>query len=336
MRLSKTARDFLIGLRTGLQHIGANPVVLRNYQDLPEAIGNDVDIFVSQTSLNSAIEVLVREVEEREGAVTHIHQRGYFVAFWVNFKNDDVALHLDLYPGALTWHGLEYLSMGRFLESTRHYRDWRIPHPAHEAILLILTSLLWGGFFKKTYRSQIEGLLDDPEVKKEFRDCLSNAFGDSGSELAAAVLAGKPIERIESLLAVKLRAALRRRCLSRNPGRALAGMAGHWLWEFRCYFVSRPGIWVRVPHDNQGFDKELNRVLQYFGGVLDERATVSNKCVRMLNRIRALGKNHLVILEGSQWEVQGEPSALVDQLSFFDRVLDALARRASKLKTIVD
>ena len=47
MKLSNTSQKFLEELAAQLKAVGFSPVILRNYEELPVEIGNDLDIFVS-------------------------------------------------------------------------------------------------------------------------------------------------------------------------------------------------------------------------------------------------------------------------------------------------
>src|SRR5487761_2477320 len=54
------------------------------------------------------------------------------------------------------------------LAGARPFKQFQAPRPAHEALNLFLTSLLWGSFFKARYGETIRVLLEPPGEREEF------------------------------------------------------------------------------------------------------------------------------------------------------------------------
>jgi hypothetical protein len=165
-----------------LREIGIPYVLLRNYIGFPATIGNDLDLFIRRRDLAVAEATFRELLAARGGRVVIVHTRGYFqdIRFCVD-EHPRRALHLDLYHGSFTWHGLYYLGEEELLGSTHRYKEHPVPRPAHEALNIFIGSIIWGGFFKPRYLPRIAELLSDPQEKAVFRACLDHTFGAAGT-----------------------------------------------------------------------------------------------------------------------------------------------------------
>lgn len=186
--LSNTEQSFLESLLRGLCEARVVCIILRNYEGLPNLIGNDLDLFIDASDRTCASNVLLQKVLEYGGKVSHIHCRSYFYAFWIIFPSSSLALHIDLYPGAFTWHGIHYLTPGQLVRSSVRHARFSVPRPAHEALSLLFTSLLWGSFLKTRYIDRIRFLLQDRAERSEFSTIVHQEFGHQVSAKIANFL----------------------------------------------------------------------------------------------------------------------------------------------------
>ena len=319
MILSVTGKTFLLDLTSRLDKIGLRHVILRNYETLPDSIGNDLDIHVGRDKIPQSLSELDKCVKYHGGRLIHIHRRGYVAACWVDFQDQEAYMHIDFYDGALEWHGFPFITEKWFEESRREYGDWIIPKPAHEAVILACTSILWGGFFKEKYLPQIFKLTEMTSERIFFNDCLIQAFGSKGAYLASAILDGIIRESDTHKLASILRRRLAWHCFKRSPLKALRGWINHWVAEARCYLAP---LGLRISHPpldsvaQQNLLAELEkRISGMFGGVA---ATSKNSSFwgRIRDEViafRRLGNNWLLIEDGSQWSIGNQ---LVDAETF--------------------
>ncbi len=211
-------------------------VLLRNYIGFPATIGHDLDLFIPRRDLAKADRIFRELLAARGGRVVIVHTRGYFTD--IRFCVDDHprrALHLDLYHGSFTWHGLPYLSEHELLHNARAYEEHPIPRPAHEALNIFLGSLLWGGFYKARYQPRIAELLSDPQEKAVLTTCLSEAFGNAGTPPFDPCQPEIPAPSVARDYAKKLRRSFKTKALLLAPFRTLFLLSRHWLAEAATY-----------------------------------------------------------------------------------------------------
>jgi len=221
-------------------------LLLRNYEDFPQRIGHDIDLFFQRQDALKVKDIFLKLLSSAGGNVIVIHERGYFIdiRFVLGLKPAD-AIHLDIYHGSFTWHGLTYLRDEELLSAARQYNGYPIPRPAHEAYNIFFASILWGGFYKSRYQPRIAALLSAPEERAEFDRCIRKTFGDAGIppfDPCSPVIPDKGIVR---QYARKLRRVFKMRSLSRNPLRTASGLARHWSVELGC-FLRPKGLVVAI------------------------------------------------------------------------------------------
>jgi hypothetical protein len=313
VKLSNTSQKFLEELAAQLKEMGFSPVILRNYEELPVEIGNDLDIFVPKEDLRASAVLLLKLVKEFGGKLGHVHERDYFHALWFRFEDEKKYWHVDLYPGALCWHGLPILSKERFLGQLVTEGPWSVPRPAHEAVLIFLIGILWGGALKSSYWKKIDLLLKNPSESLEFIDCLKDRFGEVGEGVGEKVFHRDLNDQDLMLLAKKLRRALKMKSLGRSPFISAIGWIKHWLGELRNYFVVPPGVvWIRSDLDEyesmEAIEKSVSGVRCFFGGVIvvsPTRINLFERIVEWLKVFKGLGQNRLVIKKGQVDQLDG-------------------------------
>ena len=150
--------------------------VERNYQNYPEIITGDIDLVVSSSDFEMAIEISLETA---------------FLCGWKNFVNykTQQSVHLgfcgDNYPNRYvlvieffnggTWRGLSFLTPKQILNERVRYNDvWR-PNSAHEAIITLVHHLLYNGKVFDKYRDNIYNLA--LRNKEKFKSELGRRFG---------------------------------------------------------------------------------------------------------------------------------------------------------------
>jgi hypothetical protein len=286
------------------------PILLRNYENFPTEIGNDLDVYVSPARLARAFSILASCAFEQGGKIAHIHRRGYFVAIWLQFSDCEAPVHIDLYHGALTWHGLRFLS-DHELESNSQETgtglQYRIPAPSHEALVSLLASILWGGFFKIRYQDHLAALLADPLQRQAFTAHLEQTFGRNGRVLAAAVVRNEAASIVHGSFARKLRRGLVNHALKTSLFNSCRDWFRHWLEECACYGWRLPGMLVEYDDDSWQAD-EVNQIREQLGLYFGETHSMNRQHAwfsryLMIRRLR--GKNHLVLLRGKRFAING-------------------------------
>lgn len=314
MTTSPATRAFLIRLIDELEAARCSPVLLRNFEGFPDEIGNDLDVYVRPQRIYDAFAVLNSCARAEGGSISHIHRRGYFIAIWLRFPDCEPPVHIDLYHGALTWHGLHFLDDDELVGNSRPAEPGarqRIPAPCHEALISLLASILWGGYFKQRYQDRLSVLLDDARQFQEFSEILERTFGREGAILASAVRTRKTANLITDSFSRRLRQRLVSHSLKVAFMPGCLDWLRHWLEEIVCYVWRIPGMVIE--YDEQAWDaseveKIRNAISPYFGGVhTPESRHTSLMGPLKVRRLR--GKNHLVLLRSSRFAINRKPYA---------------------------
>jgi thymidylate kinase len=151
-----------------------NFVVLRNYKELPDCIGNDIDILVSNETLPFA-EKILKTVSNKLGF--KLHNRAEFspVCLFVIHASTGYQIHFDLFT-SLQWRFFDILIPDQVLRNRSMCEGIPIPHSLHEATLNLLTTLLYQGHIKDKYKSFIAQSYR--ENTEQAMVTLTRLFGD--------------------------------------------------------------------------------------------------------------------------------------------------------------
>ena len=178
--MSKAA-EFVSSLFSALNRQKIEYCVLRNYDGLPEKVGNDIDIWVESSQAQDAQEILLQCAQRSGWALTRVLLRLYHYPagrYFFNKRGEDGAhdiLEIDIVE-SLSWKGTSYVDE-TFLAKhlLPHPKGFPIPSPGIEASILLLKTLLFEGKVLEKYRQRIVTLsTKDP---KTFVESLSKPFG---------------------------------------------------------------------------------------------------------------------------------------------------------------
>jgi thymidylate kinase len=152
---------------------GIDFLVLRNYEGLPEAISNDIDVLISPRQARQAEEVLCAAARE---AGFRRHNRAEFSTLaQYFFSGSNAEAHIDTFQG-LQWRAFDFLSCDRFLAKKISKGLFSVPHPAHEAATSLLAHMIYTGQIKDKYKASIlAGFKTDPS---EARRLLAETYGE--------------------------------------------------------------------------------------------------------------------------------------------------------------
>jgi hypothetical protein len=310
MKTSHLTRSFLLDLIEQLEQAQCHPILLRNYEGFPDEIGNDLDVYVHPSKLKCSFDILKSCAEKQGGSIKHLHRRGYFVAIWLCFPDEVRPVHVDLYHGALTWHGANYLEDAELINSAETSASeipYKIPAPAHEAMVSCLASILWGGFFKARYQEHVSQLLDSKAQETIFIDHLVRCFGDHGKKLATDVREKRISGLMDQGYARKLRSSLLRKQFGSHPMRFAKALCQHWVEEAFCYFYRLPGVILEFDA-SQWSVGEMSKLREELGPYFGETHLWQARSWTIMNQLKAhrlRGKNHLVLVPGNQFRVNG-------------------------------
>ena len=207
-------------------------VVLRNYESLPNRVAGDIDVLIEQGKLVAAEQLLI---EAALDAGYRLHNRVELVPVALFFFHPDTCdqVRLDL-SSFLKWRGVDLAVSMKILADRIAHRNFFIPGPVDEAMVSLLTHLLFQGCVKDKYKPAIfESFRSD---RKRALTLLTERFGRlCAAELMAAILSGN--WPVADALTNRLRFALMRRELSQRPIRTAKAwlsdtrrLLRRWLW----------------------------------------------------------------------------------------------------------
>lgn len=147
-------RIFLEQLFRAFAAAGLPWCVLRNQHALFEESDSDVDLLTTPVALPAALEQC-QVVAQRCGFVLVQHARfiNHTLVFW---DRQQQFLRID-FDTEQRWKRYPVLTAETILAARQPQNDYYIPHPAHEAMIL-LTQALWRGRLTERYANRIEEL----------------------------------------------------------------------------------------------------------------------------------------------------------------------------------
>jgi thymidylate kinase len=195
-------------------------VVLRNYEGLPEDVGNDLDVLVVK---RDRAERILLDCARRLG--WRLHNRAEFapLSLFLSQRDRTTQIHIDLFD-RIGWRGFEIFPAREIACGRIRRGSFWVPSPIHEAALNLVTRLLYQGYVKEKYA---------PDVSRTFAEdldasvkALTPAFGPLPAErLVRGAIEGR-WENIESSAAALRRALIARRILG-SPLRTVRNL----IWD---------------------------------------------------------------------------------------------------------
>ncbi len=217
---------------------GIEFLVLRNYEGLPRETTNDIDVLVLPGRLATA-ERALREAAAQAGYVLHNRAEFSPVSLFFHHPATRQQIQFDLFHG-LNWRGFALLPPRAVLERRIDRGLFAIPHPAHEAVINLLTRQIYHGYVKEKYKPAI--LAGFQQDTAEAVRLLADMFGDGTARaLSDDILAGRWAD-VERRTGTMRRQLVWRR-LTRHPFATLGSLLSD-LRRFAGRLWRPPGITV--------------------------------------------------------------------------------------------
>ncbi|TVL98272.1 MAG: hypothetical protein CV087_21575 [Candidatus Brocadia sp. WS118] len=251
MQLEKFLNSFF----ADLQQSSIDYCVLRNYEYLPEENkGNDIDFLINPHCFSKVIEIL----SGFEGIViTGIVRRQYVNAVflygieWKEYRS----IELDFVTG-FSWKGFRYLDAEVVLKGGKKYKNFFIPSPAHESIISLLSSLIFGGFIKEKYIERISGIFEKEE--NEVITSMNPYLGSYYSKQLVADFLRKDYQKILSSNKY-YKAELLKSNFKRRPLNSIWTLIEHFRREILIRLGKKPAV-VFLGPDGAGKSTIINKV----------------------------------------------------------------------------
>lgn len=181
---------------------GIRYAVLRNHENLPIEMGNDLDVLVDPLRFRKAERILIRVIGENGGKV---HNRAEFspVSLFFHDPQSKAQFHVDLFRD-LKWRGFDLLRPESVLSRAGDVRGMRVLSPPDEAILNLLTRLVFGGYVREKYKASIQDVFNSQS--KACAAILNQVLGIKGAVVLSLAQKGDwtAIEKIVSSVRMTL------------------------------------------------------------------------------------------------------------------------------------
>jgi glycosyltransferase involved in cell wall biosynthesis len=171
-------------------------VVLRNHEQLPEEIGNDVDILIEEGK-EDAFQDVVEEMVEKHGWYVHQRDSGnYYILY--QYKNEEwISVRIDAITN-LQVQGREYPGASAVLsQRKKNKKGIYIPSPTHEIVHIIIHTLFGPHYNREKYTKALEEKLEKEEFDRgTAKIMLEKVFKSYTAEEITVALGEKNIQKI--------------------------------------------------------------------------------------------------------------------------------------------
>jgi thymidylate kinase len=175
--------NLILSLIGQLEAAGIPCVYLRNHENLPDDVGNDVDLLIQKGATAKALAIISAETPKHGWKVLRTVQFSPLSVFFAA-NNGEAFTHIDLFE-RLEWHCVEYASARQVLKQRQWNGHVHIPNPADEIYLNISTRLIYQGKIREKHRHQAQGLVSQgmqEAIRKSFAHHMGNKFGGNMAE----------------------------------------------------------------------------------------------------------------------------------------------------------
>ena len=237
--------------------------VLRNYEDLPEKVGNDVDTWVDKRhwlKFFTIVKELASTLDYTLDYTPRLSVKGegdYFLLKEINGQIE--VIHLDCWA-YFHWKGVCFIDETVIPENLRwHEKGFYVPAKGIEASINLLKDLIYHRMVKDKYKDLIKTYAQqDPEV---FKKSLLRPFGFKITQFILENAKSGNWEALESNTN-KLRTILFIRCLLNS-----LSQTGKWYYyikaQIRRFFINPRGVFiVFIGPDGSGKSTTTRRLLE--------------------------------------------------------------------------
>jgi len=236
---SKPERDFISNVFMRLKKAGALYCVLRNYDDLPERAGNDIDIMVSREHVKAFEDHLMAASADSGWCLLKKPVLFGYGSYWFRSVNGNI-IHFDVWS-LFTWKGLRWASEKSVLTGRRQHGEIYVPSLANEAAILLLKDLVQNGEVKEKYKDFIERIAS--EHSHSFTEFLSWALGkELAREVSEKVVSGRWSEVSEEKRRIRMAVILK--ALARDNLKAILGAVNFLFYHIKSFFLGRNGFFL--------------------------------------------------------------------------------------------
>lgn len=187
---------FLNTLFTSFSENNIEYCVLRNYEDMPDKVSNDIDICISKKQMDASVLLLCNAAGKTGWSLHLIIEKDGCSGFYF-FKISGDELHqicFDLFPG-YNYKGISLLSSSQVLDSGMAHKNFKIPGREIEIYLKFLSPLLHNGAVKEKYKHEIRLMADSQS--STFKKLLNSAIGEKLTCFILILMKNQDWDRLE-------------------------------------------------------------------------------------------------------------------------------------------
>ena len=232
------AADLIIHLIGTLEKEGVSSVYLRNYENLPFDVGNDVDLLIPRGGMHRVTEILKREAKLVGWCFLGCASFSSLAVYFANPATGET-LHVDLFD-RIAWHFLGYADAALILAKRRWNGLVFIPDDRDVLYINLCARLIYQGVIREKHQKQAAAWLSS-EGEAFVAGAFERHLGKNGRSFAADLIrcdwAGSPA------LSARLRRLAWLRYGGRHPLQTLRGLLAY-VWRILAKLVHPPGCFL--------------------------------------------------------------------------------------------
>lgn len=260
---------FVVALLSRLESAGHRVVYLRNYEHLPDDIGNDVDLLIERGHTQAVVEMFCQQAPEYGWRVWKCVPFSCLSVFLISDTDKEI-IHVDLFE-QVEWHFFAYADPEAILSR----RIWSglvfKPSLADEIYLNLATRLIYHGIVRDKHRQQWEaskGSLGSEALASAFCPRLLGSVAEDLFQAASA----SDWPRFEALHR-RFRRAIVLHCMKR-PWHVI-GRVFAYLRRGISRIVGPPGVFiVFTGFDGEGRSTAIQQVVSLLEEFLGAKETL--------------------------------------------------------------
>ncbi len=173
---SKNTAAFITEVFNTFNRMGINYCVLRNYQNLPDDHGNDIDLLILPKQKDKALQALKRIASDFNFAqLRTLHRQGYIGSYFFE-KNSSTIILFDLYF-QINFKGIPTANTHFILQTRYKLNNFYIPAAGCEAAVTLPKELLMFGHVKKREKTRLRITDCIKQDQANFERTLLPVFG---------------------------------------------------------------------------------------------------------------------------------------------------------------
>lgn len=168
----------------GLNNVHINYAIIGDYQNLPESVGHDIDMWTDD--VDSFRQVLFSAIREsgHKVLIDNRTSNGCNVAFYKREGETIILMKIDVLVDT-SWICIPLVDKKAMKENIMPYKDFYVANPESEAVMHFLYPMFQWGFIKKeVYKEDILRHIDTPI----FMDVFKKLWGDETANKVLALI----------------------------------------------------------------------------------------------------------------------------------------------------